>query len=550
MRYQKNLNNRRIIELIFLALFLIGLFYSKDFGISWDEAYHRKDAKETIAFISRLLGLDKILNIPNHVQDPNQLGYSTLFEIIFLIIEKLFSIQDIRNAYILRHALNFSIYFFSAYIFFLFIKKQIQNRTVSFIISMFYLLHPRLLGHGFFNCKDSIAQALVACAILPLYSVIKNNDRKANIISGIIIGIGIIHRMPLIYLPFICCLILFIKTLKEYKNRTHYNYVFTNISIFLIVIFFSAYILQPAFWGVSLNNVTNIFLWFKNYPVTAVNYYLGNYISATNLPWHYVPLWVFITTPLSFLFFFLLGILKTFHNMYKKSNQNLLFDTFMLLGFLIPILAIIFFNSTLYDGWRHMFFIYPFLSYFMGTGFFWTYKYIKIKYFHSRKILLVLLTLVTFYEPIFKIIKLHPNQNIYFNQLAGKDPMRYFEGDYWACSMRTGLEWILENDTSDKITIASTMNAAKINYPIIEKNNRKRLAFSRMEHQNNNTSTLKPVIWGTQSDYFITNFKWAGSDYRNLRDSTFYPYNSELFSITKDNMKILGIYKYENPPEN
>ena len=523
------------------------MFYSKDFGISWDEEWHRNDAKETIAFISRLLGIDKILNISNHIPDPNQIGYGTLFEMTFLAIEKLFSIEDIRHAYILRHALNFLIYFFSAYIFFLFAKKQTQSYAIGFITSMFYLLHPRLLGHGFFNCKDSIAQALIACALLPLYTAIKSGGRKANIISGIIIGIGIIQRIPLIYLPFIYLSVIFFKNFFEYKNDTLEKHNLIVIPIFLTTLCLSVYLLQPAFWGASFHELKSIFLWFKNHHAPAFNYYLGSYISARDLPWHYVPVWVFVTTPISFLFFFCLGVFKTLHKIYKKINQEQLFDIFMLMGFLIPIFAIILSNSTLYDGWRHMFFIYPFLAYFMGIGFSWTYKYLKIKFVYSQKIILIILTSITFYEPIFKIIKLHPHQNVYFNYFAGKDPMLYFEGDYWANSMRKGIEWILENDTRNKITIASTMNGAKFNYPIIEKNQRGRLAFIRMEHENDNTVNLKPVVWGSQADYYITNFKWAGSDYRHLKDSTFYPYNSELYSIIKDDMKILGVYKYEKP---
>ena len=46
--------------------------------------------------------------------------------------------------------------------FFVFIKERERKVLcgISFIVSMFYLINPRLLGHGFFNCKDSIAQAL------------------------------------------------------------------------------------------------------------------------------------------------------------------------------------------------------------------------------------------------------------------------------------------------------------------------------------------------------------------------------------------------------
>ena len=29
--------------------------------------------------------------------------------------------------------------------------------------------------------------------------------------------------------------------------------------------------------------------------------------------------------------------------------------------------------------------------------------------------------------------------------------MKYFEGDYWAISMREGIEWILKNDDRDDL---------------------------------------------------------------------------------------------------
>ena len=63
-------------------------------------------------------------------------------------------------------------------------------------------------------------------------------------------------------------------------------------------------------------------------------------------------------------------------------------------------------------------------------------------------------------------MQLHPYQNVFFNSLAGRDPMKYFERVYWAISMREGIEWILKNDDRDKIWIASNHNIAKINYPI------------------------------------------------------------------------------------
>ena len=221
------------------------------------------------------------------------------------------------------------------------------------------------------------------------------------------------------------------------------------------------------------------------------------------------------------------------------------FDFFMLMGFIVPIFVIIILNSTLYDGWRHMFFIYPFLSYFMGVGFIWSINYLKYKFFFTFKKIVIIISVLTFLSPIVKIVQLHPYQNVFFNSLAGKDPMKYFEGDYWALSMREGIEWILKNDDKDRVWIASNYNMAKINYPIIKKNDRERLGWLYIKHRYDSPATIRPNELGIKADYYITNFRWAGSDYKKLKYQTFPPYENELFSIEKDNMKILGIYKYK-----
>ena len=87
---------------------------------------------------------------------------------------------------------------------------------------------------------------------------------------------------------------------------------------------------------------------------------MGEYISRFSLPWYYVPLWIGITTPLTFIILFFIGLWKNFQLLFKKITKSIYIDSFMLTGFLIPLLSVIFFGSTLYGGWRHMFFIYPF----------------------------------------------------------------------------------------------------------------------------------------------------------------------------------------------
>ena len=79
----------------------------------------------------------------------------------------------------------------------------------------------------------------------------------------------------------------------------------------------------------------------------------------------------------------------------------------------------------------------------------------------------------------FQLLKSHPNQPVYFNILAGKDPMLFFEGDAWGTSYRQGLEWIIENDNRDSIMVSIHNSPGSKNrhmLPIL--NDRKAITFS------------------------------------------------------------------------
>ena len=92
--------------------------------------------------------------------------------------------------------------------------------------------------------------------------------------------------------------------------------------------------------------------------------YLGSFVSATTLPWHYVPVWIIITTPIVYTFGFLIGcitsgaaILKEpfmFYTNHQKRN-----DAIFLSWFFLPLVAVIVLKSVVYDSWRQLFFVYP-----------------------------------------------------------------------------------------------------------------------------------------------------------------------------------------------
>ena len=124
---------------------------------------------------------------------------------------------------------------------------------------------------------------------------------------------------------------------------------------------------------------------------------MGKYVSRFDTPWYYVPLWIGVTTPLSFILFFFIGIWENRQHLLKKLTENTLIDIFMAAGFLVPFFSVIFFGSTLYGGWRHLFFIYPFIAYFIIKGFICTSDWI-VSYFKFKKNHIVLFWELLFFH--------------------------------------------------------------------------------------------------------------------------------------------------------
>ena len=108
-------------------------------------------------------------------------------------------------------------------------------------------------------------------------------------------------------------------------------------------------------------------------------------------------------------------------------------------------------NSTLYTGWRHLYFIFPSLTYFIAIGIRFVYEKKKFKPYLKSISTVILLTLIV---NSYNLIKLHPYQNIYFNFLFEKKANELFEIDYWGLGNIEALNFINNNrDIGEKVDL-------------------------------------------------------------------------------------------------
>ena len=131
-----------------------------------------------------------------------------------------------------------------------------------------------------------------------------------------------------------------------------------------------------------------------------------------------------------------------------------------LLLFGVPLIAVIVLNSALYDGWRHLYFIYaPFLLIAM-TGATWLPDLLGKGRAGLERHATLFLAAVIVICPIFsgyQMITSHPFQNVYFNMAAGNNAGQLFELDYWGLSFRKALEYIVKNDKRPVIGLSANV---------------------------------------------------------------------------------------------
>ena len=123
----------------------------------------------------------------------------------------------------------------------------------------------------------------------------------------------------------------------------------------------------PMLWENPIQNMIKVILNLANHPLNLNVFFLGKTISVTDVPWYYLFTWIFISTPILNISLFFLGILTFLTILFginKKMKLKDLDINFILLIF-VPILVPIILGSTLYNGWRHVYFIYPYMVYFM-----------------------------------------------------------------------------------------------------------------------------------------------------------------------------------------
>lgn len=223
------------------------------------------------------------------------------------------------------------------------------------------------------------------------------------------------------------------------------------------------YVLALLFWPYALQsplkNPLAALSKFEDLEVKIRVLYEGVNMMSDKTPWHYPLKWILLTIPLAALVGFA-GSIALLPRLFRQYNP--LWVGLALFGCVFPVFYVIYKNSVLHDGWRHLTFAYPTLA--VMAGLFW-HEWTRL--FSTKKPLriagFVVLGLLLAESGAYIAMNARFPYT-YFNPIAGgiKGAFGQYETDYWGTSTRQGCEWleqqgILKPGMTEVVVVATNM---------------------------------------------------------------------------------------------
>ncbi len=436
----------KIYFFLFFAYFFIGLFLVNDYGISVDEEFHRYSGFYWLNYILEFTEFKnlkfsvsaKLEGIRGHtLPNPKEFPfYGVIFDVPLAFLETIFQIDHSKNYYLFRHYVNFVIFYLSSVFFFLILKNRFKNQRIILLGVLLYISSPRIFGDSFYNNKDIIFLSLMTINLYFFFRAIDNSKFKNIFFLSFFSALTCATRILGIFIPIIFIVLIFLSK----KTKDNYFYKdFKVIIIYLILFFLFLIFLWPYLWQSPFSNLIHSFKIFSKYPAEFQMLFKGDYVDSKFLPLDYVPLWIAITLPISTLLIFIFGYLNLFKRFFtrlidikEKNNFNDFWrgnsekkDFLVFVCFSLIFFYIILSNTDLYNGWRHLYFLHLFITYIACYGLYRATIILKNKDFFF----IIILFLITF--NFVEILRFHPFQGSYFNQLVLEKNKSKFEVDYW-----------------------------------------------------------------------------------------------------------------------
>lgn len=528
---------KKIVDIFFILLFIIGLTNIKNYGLSYDEFEYRNQGFIVLNYLGEKFFPNKTKNLTkgkdlNYVKldeyHKNSKNNYKIQNTTYAAIEYLFfSNSEKKTVYLFRHYLNYFVNFI-ALIFLYKIIRLDYSRAYGLLGVALFITSPKLLSDFVYSPNDIWLLTSLLISFYFSRIVLLKKKFKDLFFMVFFLCIAVNVRYIAMYLLPIFFFFYFYRLKNEKKK------FLSHLLVSILMTYFILILITPQLW---LNPLNIIGLFIDQLSFNFIDpkiMFFGNLVNSSNLPWYYLIIWITISTPTLIIFLFFVGIFYNLNlfSIFTKNltNQNINF-VYTFAFFIIPILAFVIFRPTIFNGWRHFYFVYPFMILIsIYSIHLIKEKVININYKKYVNFGINISLIIHFIINFNFIIQSNPYQNIYFNFFSKKYAYN-FELDYFGLSSVELLKYILKNEKKDSIIIAGLdFTRPDISLNLLTNYEKERFSYVKLDSFDNK-----------KIDYFLTHYLFGVNDLE-LEKKGLIPW----YDIIVDDIKISSIYINKN----
>lgn len=551
------MNTRKIITTLFFSAFLfVGVFTLPHYGINWDTINHLPRGQAFLHFF--LTGRNDYSDLSEYVpywQNPKSLSIDTdvpgnkissrsfyqsdgttaqwflenekgghpplsdIFSSIFnqVLFGKLKLINDIDAYRVYGIFLAASL----VGLVFWWVSGR-YGRFAGLIAAISLALYPLFFSEAHFNTEKDIPEAVFwSFMIFCFWKVFTTKKNKWVIATGLFFGFALGTKFNVIFSSLVLVpWILFYLGRKGLKENIG---LLTKTAASFFVGFGIFFATWPYLWVDPIERIGKVIGFYRN-----IGFTQNRDPEFIILGFNSYPLqWIIYTTPLIILSLAIIGVLISLRR-FKKEDDKL--SLLFLLWLLVPIIRVTLPQSTVYGGIRQIMEYIPALAIFAGIGAGFLVENFKKR---ERKLFIMAVITLAFILHIERMINIHPNENVYFNELIGglsgaKSRNLPSWGNSFGAVYRQGVIWINDNAVKDsKVALARELmpNIPTIWFrPDLSVSNGYRSGYTR------------------QGEYVI-GLTYQGTNSYSYFDSYLDKFLSPVYEVKVDDVAILKVWK-------
>lgn len=468
------MSNKFVAFILSLTFFVVALITLPHYGINWDTINHLPRGQAYLHyFLTGKTDYSDLAPWTRYWQDPDALGIKSDIPKEVVIKRSLYQSDGTTFAWFMNHDGSghppLSDILSSVFNVVLFQKLQLINdidayRVYGIVLAagcvglMFSWLsgrygkisglvaalalatYPLFWSESHFNNEKDIPEMVYWSFLLfSVWKAVTKKSWKWFLASGIFFALALGTKFNVLFIPFVVVPWLVIYVIND-KFKKWLKLVFGGVLAVIVgvLVFGTSW---PYLWADPLTRITGVFSFYKSIGLnTNISLrFVGPF--GINL---YPLIWIFTTTPLVTLIFALLGIITSI-KLYFRNKDNLVI--LILLWLIIPVARVMWPGTTVYGGIRQIMEYVPAMALLAGLGA--GQIVIWVRRFLNKKIVYAIL-ITSFIPIILTLIRIHPNENAYFNFLiGGLGGAREYNlpswGNTFGAAYRQGVSWIDKN---------------------------------------------------------------------------------------------------------